>query len=45
MENRERNISKLYIVTCYLTSMQSPLCKMLGWMNPNWNEGCQEKYQ
>ena len=45
MENRERSISKLYIVTCYLTSMQSPLCKMLGWMNPNWNEGCQEKYQ
>ena len=36
VQNRERSITKLYIVILlyiYLTYMQSISCKMLGWMN------------
>ena len=41
-------IRKEYDIKChpaYLTFMQSTLCKMLGWMNPSWNQDCWEKSQ
>ena len=32
VSNRERSTSRLYIVTAYLTDMQSTSCEMPGWM-------------
>ena len=29
----------------YLIYIQDTSCKMLDWINMNWNQGCQEKYQ
>ena len=47
VQNWERSISKLYIVTMfiYLTYMQSTSCEMLGWMNHKLDQDCWEKYQ
>ena len=38
-------IKAVYCHPAYLTSMQSTLCEMLGWMNHSWNQDCWEKYQ
>ena len=38
-------IKAVYCHPAYLTYMQSTSCKMLGWMNPSWNQVCQEKYE
>ena len=35
----------VYCHPAYLTSMQSTLCEMLGWMIISWNQDCQKKYQ
>ena len=35
----------IYCHLVYLTYMQDTLFKMLDWINMNWNQGCQEKYQ
>ena len=45
MENGEKSISKLYIVTLLFNFYAEYIMQMLGWMNPNWIEGCQKKYQ
>ena len=53
MDMKQKTGSKLgkeytkavYFHPAYLTYMQSTSCKMPGWMNHSWNEGCQEKYQ
>ena len=43
--NWERNTLRLYIVTTYLTYMQSTSCKMLSWIKHKRNQGCWEKYE
>ena len=35
----------VYCHPVHLTYMQSPSCRMQGWMNHSWNQDCQEKYQ
>ena len=44
------NLGKDYVKDVYchpadLTSMQSTLCEMPGWMSTSWNQRCREKYQ
>ena len=38
-------VKAVYCHPAYLTYMQSPPCKMPGWMNTSWNQDCREKYQ
>ena len=38
-------VKAIYCHPDYLTYMQDTLFKMLDWINMNWNQGCQEKYQ
>ena len=35
----------VYCHSAYLTSMQYTSCKIADWMDPCWNQDCQEKYQ
>ena len=41
----EEYIKAVYCRPDYLTSMQSTLWEMLGWMKLSWNQDCREKYQ